>query len=213
VYTQETTVKVRDPSAVQVDVEDEHGQMTTILPTAATASSATLPSTSPPWSEGTRPPTVLARKAAGPITIACADCDPGEATLVAMDGHVAFEAPFTYLGHPWTKREMRIRFRDRRATSWATTTSYTAELSTPWTNVAEVKRVGTPDRGLGFKLLASAAILAGLGIFALQDGLSLHHTTTTAFGAVMIPLSIPLGAGGAWYFLAPPEEHVLFGGK
>jgi hypothetical protein len=212
-YTPETTVKVRDPSAVQVDIEDGQGKLVTVLPPAATASEAKIPSTSPPWAEGLRPEVVMRRLAAGPIEIRCEDCSPQSATLVALDGVVDLDDPFEMTSHPWTKSEMRIRFRDKRDAAYSTTTAYDAEVATPWTNVARVVRIDTPDRGLGFKLLASAAVLAVLGGFALQDGLSLHHSTTTAFAAIVLPLTIPLGATGIWYFFAPPQVHVIYGDK
>jgi hypothetical protein len=211
VYTPETTVKVRDPSAVQVDVEDAQGKLVTVLPPAATASEVKLPATSPPWEEGLRPDVVLRRLAAGPIEIHCEECSPQSATLVALDGEVDLDDPFVMTSHPWTKTEMRIRFRDRREASYSTMAAYDAEVATPWTNVARVVRIDTPDRGVGFKLLASTAVAAVLGGFALQDGLSLHHSTTTAFAAVVLPLTIPLGATGIWYFFAPPQVHVIYG--
>jgi hypothetical protein len=213
VYTPQTTVKVRDPSAVQLDAEDEHGKTTTLLAPSATASEVVLPATSPPFEEGMRSATTLRRHAAGPIDAHCAECDPETRILVAADGTIEFDPTLQITKLDWTKTEMRIRFRDRREAGFGSPSSFDAAVATPWTNVAQVRRVSTPSRAMGLKLLLSAGVGATLGAFALQDGLSLHHQTTTIFGAIILPLAAVLAAGGSWYMFAPPQETVLYGDK
>ncbi len=211
-YTPETTVRVRDPSAVQVDIDNEQGKTTTVLAPAAVASEAQLPQTSPPFEEGTRTPTAVRRHAGGGVDVSCADCAPESRVLVASDGTIVFDSGITIMKLDWTKSEMRVRFRDRRATTFATT-SYDAAVATPWSNVAQVRRVSTPSRSMGLKLLLSAGVAGSLGAFALQDGVSLHHSTTTIFGAIILPLAVVLATGGTWYMVAAPQESVLYGDK
>jgi hypothetical protein len=210
-YTSETTVKVRDPAAVQIDVDDPEGKTVTVLPAGGT--SATLPNTMPPWAEGLRPVVTLNRKPGGPLEVICDDCSPKIATLVDTDGVMNLGPPIRYLGHPFTKKELRVAFRDQREGRYGSSPTYGAELVTPWTNVVSVRRVETPDRGMGVKLLASAAIVAILGGFALEDGFDKNHSETKVFGFVALPFVIPLAAGGAWYMFAPPVDHPVFGEK
>jgi len=86
-------------------------------------------------------------------------------------------------------------------------------VATPWTNVNQVRRISTPSRSMGLKLLLSGGVAATLGVFALQDGVSEHHSTTTIFGAIILPLAVVLATGGSWYLLAAPRESVLYGAK
>jgi hypothetical protein len=213
VYTPETTVRVRDPSAVQVDIEDEHGKTTTLLAPAATASEVPLPQTVPPFEEGIRMATTVRRHAPGPIDVHCAECDPETRVLVASDGTIQFDPDVRIVKLDWTRNEMRILFRDRRGASFGSTSTYEAAVATPWSNVAQVRRVSTPSRSMGLKLLLSAGVAGTLGAFALEDGVSLHHPTTTIFGAIILPLAVVLATGGTWYMVAAPQETVLYGDK
>jgi hypothetical protein len=213
VYTPQTTVRVRDPSAVQVDIEDQHGKTTTLLAPAATASDVPLPQTSPPFEEGVRMDTSMRRHAPGPIDVHCADCDPDTRVLVATDGTIEFDPGMRILKLDWTRNEMRIRFRDERLGAFGSRSAYEAAVATPWSNVAQVRRVSTPSRSMGLKLLLSAGVAGTLGGFALQDGVSLHHSTTTIFGAIILPLAVVLAIGGTWYMVAAPQETVLYGDK
>jgi hypothetical protein len=212
VYTPQTTVRLRDPSGAGIDIEDEHGKTSPLLPPAANASAAPLPSTSPPFAEGLRPATTLKRRAAGAIDAVCDECDPEVRALVAPDGTIEFDSGLRVTKLDWTKSEMRIRFRDIRTTSFGTT-AFDASLATPWANVAQVRRVSTPNRAMGLKLLLSAGVTGALGGFALQDGVSLHHSATTVFGIAVLPVALALATGGAWYAFAPPQETILYGDK
>ncbi len=211
-YTPQTTVKVRDPSGVEVDAEDEHGNASALLVPAANASSVPIPSTSPPFVEGLRPTTSVQRRAAGAIDTVCDDCDPSVRALVAPDGTVEFNARLRITKLDWTKTEMRIHFRDTRATTFGES-AFDASIVTPWPNVSEVRRISTPNRATGLKLLLSAAVTGALGGFALQDGVSLHHSATTVFGIAVLPVALALLCGGGWYAFAPPRETLLYGDK
>jgi hypothetical protein len=150
------------------------------------------------------------RVAAGPIEIRCADCEPQRRTLVPLDGNIVLGEGFQTAKLDFTQHEMRIHFTDFRDGPYHTISAYDADAVTPWANVAVVKRVSTPDRGTGTKLLLSAAVCGVLGGLSLVDGLANQHTTTEVFGAVFLPLSAFLFIAGGWYAFAPSDERVLF---
>jgi hypothetical protein len=203
-------VTVRDPSAVRVEVDRGKG-LQVLLPEGASSNEVPLPDTSPPFREGYREKTVVRRLPAGPIVLACAKCDPEEKTLVPLDGTITFGSKFGVQSFDWTQKEMRVHLRDGRDASYGTVSAFDAEVVTPWSNVVQVRRASTPDRYLGLKLLLSAAMGIALGSFALGDGVSNHHATTTTFGAIILPISGVLAIGGGWYALAPTRELILFG--
>ncbi|MGO8997312.1 MAG: hypothetical protein ACLQVI_28690, partial [Polyangiaceae bacterium] len=197
-YTPHTTVMVRDPSAVRVEIDEGKG-LETVLPPSAVEAKVPLPDTAPPFEEGLRQKTVLRRIAAGPIEIQCAKCEPEMKTLVPLDGRMTLGESFFVEKFDFTQREMRVHFVDRRIGPYSTGSTYDADVVTPWTNVAIVRRVSTPDRGLGTKLLLSAAIGAVLGGLGLGDGVADRETTPLVFGAVLLPLSAILAIAGGWY--------------
>ena len=212
-YTPETTVTVRDPSAVRVEVDTPSGPRTALEP-GATETTVTLPETSPPFEEGSaKQKTSLHRVAAGPIEVLCDACDPKAKTLVPMNGQMTLGQEFRVAKFDFTGKEMRIHFTDARGAQFGTVSSYDADVVTPWINVNEVKRVSTPDRGFGIKLLLSAAIGAVLGGFAVGDGVADHRQASVIFAGVILPISGILAISGSWYAVAPPREQILFTGK
>jgi hypothetical protein len=211
-YTPATTVKVRDPAQVQVAVTTDDG-MKTILPAGADAVDVALPDASPPFSAGYRDATILRRYEGGPVDVVCEKCSPANKTLVPVNRTIRFAPQFNVASFDWTRSEMRMHIKDTRDGEFGTRSSFEAEVVTPWTNVEEVRRVSAPDRYLGAKLILSSLVGFALGGFALGDGLSRNHPATTAFSAVILPISVALAAGGAWYFFAPEREQILFGGK
>jgi hypothetical protein len=208
-YTPETTVMVRDPSAVRVEIDDGK-EVRTILPPSPQESHVLLPDTAPPFHEGLRQRTVLRRIAAGPIEVQCATCDPEMKTLVPLDGRMTLGQSFHVAKFDFAQKEMRVHFTDGRAAPYGTGSTYDADVVTPWTNVAIIRRVSTPDRAFGVKLLLAAAIGIALGGLGLGDGVADHQTVPTVFGAVFVPLGAMLGIAGCWYAFAPADEHVLF---
>jgi hypothetical protein len=210
-YTPETTVTVRDPSAVRVEIDDGRG-LRTLLPPSPVQKDAPLPDSAPPFDPGLRQPTLVRREPAGPIEITCATCRPEAKTLVPMDGRMTLGESFHVQKFDFTQREMRVHFVDEREGPYRTSSTYEADVVTPWTNVATVRRVSTPDRSLGVKLLLSAAVGGVLGGIGLGDGVASHQESITIFGAVILPLAAILAISGGWYALAPPDEHVLFNG-
>jgi hypothetical protein len=203
---------VRDPSAVEIDIDDGRGKNLAVLPPSASASRAPLPMGSPPFVEGLQEAVTLRRRAAGAVDAICASCDPDARALVAPDGTIEFGPGLQITKLDWTKAEMRIRFRDIRAVTFGKA-EYDASVATPWSNVAQVRRVSTPNRAMGLKLLLSAGVAGALDAFAFQNGLSTNNSSTTILGAVILPIAVALAAGGAWYSFAPPRESVLYGEK
>jgi hypothetical protein len=202
-------VVVRDPSAVRVEIDEGQG-LRTILPASAQAARATLPDTAPPFHEGLRQKTVLRRIAAGPLEVWCPTCDPEMKTLVPLDGRMTLGKDFHVANFDFTQREMRVHFTDGRWGPFSTGSTYDADVVSPWTNVVIIRRVSTPDRGFGVKMLISAAIAAALGGLSLGAGVANRQTVPTAFGAVLLPLGGILAISGGWYAFAPADEHVLF---
>jgi hypothetical protein len=219
-YTPETTVTVRDPSAVRVEIDEGKGLRTLLAPGAAGGAAGdfvaepevTLPDTAPPFQPGLRGKTAVRRLPRGAIEVRCADCSPDVKTLVPIDGQLTLGENFRVEKFDFAQREMRIHFTDSRDGLYGTASAYEADVVTPWTNVALVRRVSTPDRGLGVKLLLSGAIVAALGGLTLGDGVADNHPSITVFGAFVLPLAAVLAAVGGWYALAPADDHVLFQG-
>lgn len=205
-------MSVRDPSGVRMEIDSPEGPRT-VLPPGATAAEIPLPDSTPPFEGGLHQKTVVRRLPAGPIEIACDKCSPDVKTLVPMNGRLTLGESFQVAKFDFTRSEMRVHFTDVRTGEFNTMASYDADVVTPWTNVSEVRRVSTPDRGFGFKLLLSAAIGAVLGGFALVDGVADHREASTIFAAVLLPISGILGIGGSWYVLAPSREQVFFTGS
>jgi hypothetical protein len=210
-YTPETTVTVRDPSAVRVEIDDGKGPRT-LLPPSAQKGEIPLPDTAPPFQAGLRTPTSLARAPAGAGEVRCDECSPAVKTLVPIDGRMTLGENFRVEAFDFTQREMRVHFTDSREGRYGNPSSFEADVVTPWTNVALVRRVSTPDRGLGVKLLVSSAIAAVLGGLSLGDGIGDRHPVVTGFAAVILPISVILAVSGGWYAFAAPEDHVLFRG-
>jgi hypothetical protein len=223
-YTPETTVTVRDPSAVRIEIDAGKGLRALLAPRASGAGDGaadsppeaegevTLPDTAPPFQEGMRAKTTVQRMPRGAIEVRCPDCHPDVKTLVPMDGVMTLGQSFRVDKFDFTQREMRVHFIDTREGPYGTPSAYEADVVTPWTNVALVRRVSTPDRSLGVKLLLSAAIAAALGGLSLGDGVADGHPTITVFGAVILPLAAVLAVTGGWYALAPADDHILFRG-
>jgi hypothetical protein len=196
---------------VSIELQTPDGVRTALGPGAA-ETNVRLPDSSPPYEEGLREKTVVHRLAAGPIEVLCKTCQPEAKTLVRMSGFLTLGRDFQASQFDFTGKEMRIHFTDVRASKSGSRTAYSADVVTPWSNVNEVKRVLTPDRSFGFKLLLSAAVAAVLGGLALGDGIGDHHDASTVFAAVALPVAGLLGIDGAWYTLAPPRNEVLFRG-
>jgi len=184
--------------------------MHTLLPPSPEKLEVPVPDTAPPFEEGIRGKTTVDRIAAGPIEIRCSECSPDVKTLVPLDGEMTLGDNFRVAKFDFTQREMRVHFTDTREGRYGTASTFEADVVTPWTNVLLVHRVSTPDRGLGVKLLLSAAIGAVLGGLTLGDGVADGHPTITAFGAIILPLAAVLAVGGGWYALAPSQDLTLF---
>ncbi len=210
-YTPVTTVTVRDPAAVRVEVDEGEG-LRTLLPASMDALAVGIPDTSPPFEQGIRTPTTAHRIARGAIEIRCPECSPDEKTLVPLDGVMTLGERFHVAKFDFTQREMRVHFVDSREGRSGNPSTFEADVVTPWSNVALVRRVSTPDRGLGVRLLLSAAIATALGGLSLGDGVADGHPTVTIFGAIVLPLAGVLAIAGGWYTFAAPDEHVLFDG-
>jgi hypothetical protein len=221
-YTPETTITVRDPSAVRVEIDEGKG-LRTLLPASASPSlheshegahavEVPIPDAAPPFQSGLRTPTSVARSAGGVIEIHCDECSPAVKTLVPPDGKMTLGASFRVAAFDFTQPEMRVHFVDARPGRYDNLSAFEADVVTPWTNVALVRRVSTPDRALGTKLLLSSAIAAALGGLSLGDGIGDHHPVVTGFAAVILPVALVLAVSGGWYAFAEPEEHVLFRG-
>jgi hypothetical protein len=211
-YTPETTVRVKDPSAVRLEIDEGEG-LRTLLPPSPTHAEVPLPDTAPPFQAGIRAKTTVERVASGPIDIHCPECAPDSKTLVPLDGRMTLGESFRVEKFDFSQREMRVHFVDSREGRYGNPSAYEADVVTPWTNVALVRRVSTPDRALGVKLLLSAAIGAVLGGLSLGDGVAGGHPQVTIFGAIVLPLAAILAVSGGWYAFAPSEEHVLFRGR
>jgi hypothetical protein len=147
------------------------------------------------------------------IEIHCDECSPSVKTLVPPDGKMTLGASFEVATFDFTQREMRVHFVDARSGRYDNLSAFEADVVTPWTNVALVRRVSTPDRGLGTKLLLSSAIAAALGGLAMGDGIADHHPVVTGFSAIILPLALVLAVSGGWYAFAEPQEHILFRGQ
>jgi hypothetical protein len=212
-YTPKTTVTVRDPSAVRVEVDDGHGLRTLLSPSSQPSESVEIPMTEPPYEPGVHQKTTLQRETGGAIEVLCGECAPNKKVLFPADGKLVLGDDFLGGKIDFTKSELRIRFTDDRAGPWDSFSTYNADAVTPWKNVALVERVSTPSRTVGGRLLITAAVVGALGAFSLIDGVGNHHTTTTVFGAVFLPISAFLFVGGGWYAFAPADEKVLFKGK
>jgi hypothetical protein len=208
-YTPETTVTVRDPSEVRVEIDEGRG-LRTVLPPGAEKLAAPLPDTAPPFEPGIRAKTTVERVERGGIEIRCDDCSPDLKTLLPLDGRMTLGDSFRIEKFDFTQREMRVHFEDTREGRYGTPSAFVADVVTPWTNVNLVRRVSIPNRSLGVRLLLSAAIGAVLGGLSLGDGVFDHRPTVTAFGAIILPLSAVLAVAGGWYSFAPADEHVLF---
>lgn len=212
---------VRDPSAVRLEIDAGKGLRPLLAPAAGPGSAAdsaaerevTLPDTAPPFHAGLRAKTAARRLPRGAIELRCPDCTPDVKTLVPIDGMMTLGQSFFVEKFDFAQREMRIHFTDIRDGLYGTPSAYEADVVTPWTNVALVRRVSTPDRGFGVKLLLSAAIAAALGGLSLGDGVADNHPSITVFGAVVLPLAAVLASVGGWYALAPAEDHILFQGR
>ncbi len=200
---------MRDPSAVRIELDDGKG-LREILPPSAQKARVPVPDTAPPFQEGIREKTSLEREPAGAIEIRCDTCSPQDKTLVPLDGRMTLGQSFHVANFDFTQREMRVHFTDSRDGRYGTPSAFEADVVSPWTNVALVRRVSTPDRGLGVRLLLSAAIGAVLGGLSLGDGVLGHQNTVTAFGAIVLPISAVLAVAGGWYSFAPPERLTLF---
>jgi hypothetical protein len=200
---------VRDPSAVRIEVDEGKGPQLLLAP-GAQEDHADVPDTAPPFHEGLRQKTTVERMAAGPIEIQCGDCAPQRRTLVPLEGKIVLGEEFEHEKIDFTQHEMRMHFTDAREAPYHTESTYEGEAVTPWTNVSVVTRVSTPNRAVGERLLLSAAICGALGGLSLVDGVTNHHTTTEAFGAVFLPISTFLLIAGGWYSFAPADEKVLF---
>jgi len=217
-------VTVRDPSAVRVEIDAGKGLRALLAPAAASAPATpattdpatepevTLPDTAPPFQPGVRAKTTMRRLPRGAIEVRCPECSPDVKTLLPLDGQITFGQSFRVEKFDFAQREMRVHFIDIREGPYGTPAAYEADVATPWTNVALVRRVSTPDRGLGVKLLLSAAIAAALGGLSLGDGVADEHPSVTVFGAIVLPLATVLAVAGGWYALAPADEHTLFQG-
>jgi hypothetical protein len=212
-YTPKTTLTVRDPSAVRVEIDEGKGYHTVLSPSSQT-DSYQLPGTVPPYHEGLREKTTFERQTGGAIEVVCNTCTPERRMLMPPTGKVTLGEEFLGEKIDFTQSEMRLRFTDDRGAqyngSWST---YEAEAVTPWKNVALVERVSAPSRAVGERLLITAAVVAALGGFSLIDGVSNHHTTTLVFGGIFLPVSAILAVGGGWYAFAPEQDKILFKGK
>jgi hypothetical protein len=211
-YTPKTTVTVRDPSAVRVEIDEGKGLHTLLAPSSQ-AETVAIPGTVPPYHEGLREKTALERQSNGAIEIACGTCIPERKVLVPPDGNMPISESFQTAKIDFTQSELRLHFTDDRGGPYSTTSTYDADAVTPWKNVVKVERVSAPNRTIGERLLITAAVAGAIGAFSLIDGVGNHHTTTTVFGAVFIPVGVILLAAGGWYELAPADEKVLFKGK
>ncbi len=148
-----------------------------------------VPDTAPPFDPGIRAKTTLDRVERGAVEIRCGECSPDLKTLVPLDGRMTLGESFRVQKFDFTQREMRVHFDDSRDGRYGTPSAFAADVVTPWTNVALVRRVSTPNRGLGVRLLLSAAIGAVLGGLSLGDGVADGHPTITVFGAIILPLA------------------------
>ena len=158
----------------------------------------------------TAPRLALQREAAGPIVLRCDACDQWKRTIVPMDGAVRFGTDLRIVDLEWTKPELDVGFVETDSPSVALVPMHES-LATAWSNVASVTRVSSPDRALGWKLLAGAGIATALGVFGLVDGSENHRGVSTGFGVAGIVLAVPLAIGGAWSELAPAHTSVLYG--
>lgn len=210
-YTPVTTVTVRDPAKVRVEIDEGQG-LRTLLPPSSEASEVPIPDAAPPFRPGLRTATKVQRVTRGAIEISCPECDPDEKTLVPLDGRMTLGESFHVDTFDFSQPEMRIHFVDGRDGRYSNPSTYEADVVTPWTNVELVRRVSTPSRALGVRLLLSAAIAAALGGLALGEGVGDGHPVSTGFGAIILPIAGVLAVAGGWYSFAPPDEHILFRG-
>jgi hypothetical protein len=201
-YRATTTITVRDPSAVRVDVETRSGT-TTALPASPDPSLVRVPES--------QPPVTLQRVAGGPIVLRCDDCGIEKQTLVPMRGAIELGDPLRFSDLDWTRKELSVAFVDA---SLAPTQVAPMQMSlaTPWSNVASVARVRAPSRATGAKMLLAGLVVAGLGVFGVIDGASEHESVSTAFGLAAMVIAAPLLGGAGWYLFAPSRTTWLYGG-
>lgn len=205
-------MKVVDPTFVRVEIDSDKG-MTTILPAGKEGAEAKLPDASPPYSPGYREPTMVRRYPNGAIDLVCDNCQPKAKMIVPPNGTIVFAPDFSVASFDWKRSEMRVRIHDERDASFGAWSAYDADIVSPWGNVAEIRRVSTPDRALGAKLVLSSLVCLALGGFALADGVPHHHDVPTTLGIVGLSVGGVLGIGGGWYFFAPSRNEVLYHGE
>jgi hypothetical protein len=209
-YTPKTTLTVRDPSLVRLEVDEGRGDQTIMAP-GEKPEETMLPASHPPFSGVFSPATSLRRTAGGPIELHCETCEYEEQILLPDSGIVVFGDALRIRELDWKRQEMKIRFRQDQWVE-AGDASFDAAIATPWSNVVSVHRTSTPNRGTGFRLLACAAITGLLGTFALVDAANNSRTTSLALGIPMLVITVPLLSVGGWYVFAPPREQDLYGG-
>jgi hypothetical protein len=210
-YTPRVSVKVRDPSLVRVEVDDGRGDQTILAP-GAQAETTMLPAGHPPFVGIFQTATSFQRVAGGPIAVECTTCNEGRREILSMGGVMVFGDQLLIRELDWSRGEMKIRYRDLQTTE-GTSAWFDAAVATPWSNVVQVHRTSTPDRAIGWRLLASAGVAGLLGTFAIIDAVNSKRNTSLALGVPMLVVTVPLLSGAGWYLFAPPREQDLYGGE
>jgi hypothetical protein len=214
-YSPQTTVKVKDASAVRMDVKYEGKDATILAPTAA-PDQRVMPLTEPPYIDTMMPVTIVKRQAGGAMTIECASCDEDwrHQELLTQDGTMKFGvgASDFHVAHlDFTGAEMRLRFNDVR-TERSLGATITASVASPWDNVTLIQKVDTPNRSLGVKLLLAGGVSGLLGGLGVADGLTSDRKASLYFGLPIAGIAAMLLGVGSWYAFAPVHEHVLYKG-
>jgi hypothetical protein len=204
---QRTTVLVRDPSAVSVEIPTKDGP-TTALPADGEPGEATVPSIG----RSARASGVTAfRDGAGGIALRCERCLGAPPTpILWADGHiVTLGAPDVAIVRDGDMVRVGIPSNaDALATGHLSPIAHgrQVELVTPASNVVEVKGTDTGHTVAGIVLLGAAAIVGAVGASAIrardtadpsQRGLLLGT------GIIGLGLGAGLGVGGTALVLTP----------
>jgi hypothetical protein len=170
-----TTVRVHDPSAVAVQITNEHGETEVLLPPGREPREVELPRTSPPYEARVLFTASALRRERGTIVLRCDAC-VGTPTVEAMPSsgqlvlagtshderfvpEVRGDSLVIHVAYPYQP--------NRRG---GPSTAFSVDLVTPTTNVDELRKKGGDLRGGGLALLITGLVLTATGTALLYEG-------------------------------------------
>ena len=197
-YTITTTARVVDPHLVSVEAAPPDAQR--ILPAGTAAASAPIPGAD----------AEVIRSADGALTF---EYDrPFGVSCVPLNGG----GVFTLRGQRCSGRVLPDANMFRAQYAYNRPPGFSVTMSTPWSNVIEIRERQSLDRIAGFiwLVLGSAAVVAGsrLAVLAFDDPEAARHLVPVP--GFVIPALIGVGgamlSAGVFYAFFPERERIVF---